>query len=520
MITKRAERLDPKQQADTFVSLGGVERALLNPDNRIIFGRRGTGKTHLLSFVADSARKRKETAVQLDLRTIGSGSYLYSDQSIGISERVSRLLRDFVAAAHDRLLEEITDPEKRYNLSQLAPLLDGLSDAVREIVVRDEVETTRKTTGGQKSVLEGEASAKLTVAAIGIGTKARSEFEIRDDSSVETLQRGRVRLSVNLGNTHRALADIVSAIGHRIWMLIDEWSAIPEDLQPYLADFIKHVLLPHRLYSVHMAAIEQRSVFRSEDGTIGLELGSDLSADINLDDHLVFDNDPTKSIDFFRQLLFKHVTTVADGQLAADNPNEFVRAAFTQDNAFRELVRACEGVPRDAINILQIAAVKASGSAISVPHVREAAKDWYERDKAAFVLSNREASDLLQWIVAKVIGERKARAFLLQATIKDQTLERLFDERILHIARRSYSAKADPGTRYRVWKIDYGCYVDLINTAAAPVSNLPFEGDNPPAVDAIVPEDDLRAIRRSILDLGEFRARPPTHALIPGPVWE
>ncbi len=45
MITKRAERLDPHQQAATFVSLGGVEKTLLNPDNRIIFGRRGTGKT-------------------------------------------------------------------------------------------------------------------------------------------------------------------------------------------------------------------------------------------------------------------------------------------------------------------------------------------------------------------------------------------------------------------------------------------------------------------------------------------
>ena len=383
--------------------------------------------------------------------------------------------------------------------------------------MRDEVETTSKTSGGQKSLLEGEASAKLSItatgtgakAAIGAGAKARGEFETRDDSSVETLQRGRIRLSANLGNAHRALADIVSAIGHRVWILIDEWSAIPEELQPYLADFIKHVLLPHRLYSVHIAAIEQRSMFRSEDGTVGLELGSDLSADINLDDHLVFDNDPNRSIDFFRQLLFKHVTTVADGPLPADSPSEFVRAAFTQDNAFRELVKACEGVPRDAINILQVAAVKASGNAISVPHVREAAKDWYERDKAAFVLSNREASDLLEWIIAKVIGERKARAFLLQATIKDPILDRLFDERILHIARRSYSAKSDPGTRYRVWKIDYGCYVDLINTAAAPVSNLPFDGESLPAIDTIVPEDDLRAIRRSILDFGEFRARPP-----------
>ena len=65
-LSKRAERLDSKQQADTFVSLGGIERILLNSDNRIIFGRRGTGKTHLLAFVRDDARRKGEVAVTVD----------------------------------------------------------------------------------------------------------------------------------------------------------------------------------------------------------------------------------------------------------------------------------------------------------------------------------------------------------------------------------------------------------------------------------------------------------------------
>lgn len=47
-LTKRAERLNPEQQSQAFVSIGGIDEALRNPDNRIIFGRRGTGKTHLL----------------------------------------------------------------------------------------------------------------------------------------------------------------------------------------------------------------------------------------------------------------------------------------------------------------------------------------------------------------------------------------------------------------------------------------------------------------------------------------
>jgi Cdc6-like AAA superfamily ATPase len=73
MISKRAERLDAHQQAETFVSLGGIENTLLNNENRIIFGRRGTGKTHVMAFVAGAARKKDEIALLIDLRTIGSG---------------------------------------------------------------------------------------------------------------------------------------------------------------------------------------------------------------------------------------------------------------------------------------------------------------------------------------------------------------------------------------------------------------------------------------------------------------
>ena len=307
-------------------------------------------------------------------------------------------------------------------MARLALLLDRLSNSVREIVVREEVEITSKEGGGAKLVLEGETRGKAALAFTGptaaVEAKARTELETYKDGSIQVLVRGHVRLSVNLGSVHSALAESAEAVGHRIWIFIDEWSVIPEILQPYLADVIKRSLLPHRAYSVHIAAIEQRSFFRSDGGDVGLELGSDLSADINLDDHLVFDSDPDRSIAFFRELLFKHLFSVAEGSLAAANSVDFVRLAFTQENAFRELVKACEGVPRDAINILQIAAVKASGGSISIPHVREAAKDWYERDKAAFVLNNEEARNLLQWIIARVIGERKARAFLLQATVK------------------------------------------------------------------------------------------------------
>jgi hypothetical protein len=52
--------------------------------------------------------------------------------------------------------------------------------------------------------------------------------------------------------------------------------------------------------------------------------------------------------------------------------------------------------------------------------------------------------------------------------------------------------------------LDYGCYVDLINTAKAPQGLLPFDDGfgEPQFID--VPPDDYRAIRRAILNLSEF----------------
>lgn len=188
-----------------------------------------------------------------------------------------------------------------------------------------------------------------------------------------------------------------------------------------------------------------------------------------------------------------------------------VSQGFTQENVFSEIVRACEGVPRDFINILQLAATRARGEKISMPDVRLAAKDWYERDKARNIDINPLAQQLLEWIVQEVISQRKCRAFMLEITKTDSIIELLFDERVLHIAKRSYSTKDRAGVRYRLWKIDYGCYVDLMSTANAPATFIAMDVENPEHFDFEVPADDFRAMRRAILHIEEFYNSHPAN---------
>jgi len=146
-------------------------------------------------------------------------------------------------------------------------------------------------------------------------------------------------------------------------------------------------------------------------------------------------------------------------------------------------------------------------SKISVPEVRTAARTWFQNDKEAALRGQPEALPLLNWIIDRVIREKRARGFLVsQKSAGAPLLLALFDARVLHVVRKGYSAQDEPGERYDVYVIDYGAYVDLIHTKSEPLGVISFDGiDNDNGGGYVeVPTQDLRAIRRAVLDLEEF----------------
>ena len=82
---------------------------------------------------------------------------------------------------------------------------------------------------------------------------------------------------------------------------------------------------------------------------------------------------------------------------------------------------------------------------------------------------------------------------------------------MLHVIKKSISGHDEPGARYDVYKLDYGCYVDLLATTKAPDRLLDMDD---PGASVSVPSDDYRAIRRAILDLDKFQRRAPSLPLM------
>jgi len=503
-LSKRAEKVDRQALIDSFVDVGPLLTVISTIDNQVLYGRRGTGKTHAFVYLSETARKRGDIAVYVDLRTVGSTGGLYSDTNFPLAERATRLLVDTMAAMHEELLSASISDDS-LNLHELGPLLDRLAGAITEVVVRGPVRQELEEETQQKYSETGGVSVKVDLTNSGIA--AQGGFSLEDTSKTISnyTTEGTATHRVHFGRVGSVLDDMTKSLkSKRIWLLLDEWSAVPIDLQPYLADLIRRALFPCKAISVKIAAIEKRSKFQialKQGDYIGIELGGDASADLNMDDFMVFDNDEEKAIKFFRTLVFKHITTLA-AQNGVDVPaseTELI-AAFTQDNVFREFVRAAEGIPRDAFNILSLAAQKDIDSPITMDTIRKSSKTWYQRDKEVAVSANVQALALLHWIIDEVIAHRRSRAFLLRQGVSSELIDSLFDSRVLHLLKRNISAHDEPGIRYDVYKIDYGCYVDLLSTVKAPQGL--FELENGSYTE--VPPDDYRAIRRAILDMATF----------------
>src|SRR5262249_46582178 len=119
----------------TFVDTGSLTTLLTARDHQIIYGRRGTGKTHALLYLADTMRQRGDATVYVDMRLLGSTGGLHSDTSLSIAERATRLLIDALTAVHGELTKLALDgPHSK--LVAMGPGLDALGQAISEVRVR------------------------------------------------------------------------------------------------------------------------------------------------------------------------------------------------------------------------------------------------------------------------------------------------------------------------------------------------------------------------------------------------
>jgi len=500
-LGKRAEKLQQDHLIKSFVDVGPTYTLLSSTENQIMFGRRGTGKTHFLSVLDNDILKKGIVSVSIDMRLMGSTGGIFSDPKINLSERATRLLVDTLCHIHEAILDYVYENEIEH-LAEVTQLLNDLIEQATSV----SIEGTSEEEIGLS--LQSMNDTTLTSSISSKGISANLGFSGKNTvSNIEKIKSsGRKIFRIHFGSITKVLKKIVLMLPKKeLWILIDEWSEVPLDLQPYLSELLRRILYPIPGITVKIAAIAHRCNFMERDIDTGvsivIELGSDASSVINLDEYMVFDNNRDEAKDFFKKLLHRHVCAIDRNAVCDQDVSLFINDVFTQASAFDEYVRAVEGVPRDAINIISIAAQLAQLNKISIVHIRKSAQKWFQFNKHSALNGRPEAVILLDRIINEVIGHRKSRGFLIANDKNHQLIDYLYDMRVIHVLKQGVSAKNAVGKKFTLYTLDYGCYVELMSSKNAPLGLLIESDENDDLQYIEVPKSDYRSVRNSILDL-------------------
>ena len=124
-IVRRAEKSDNKTLRNTFAD-SGVTIPLKSIDNQVIYGRRGTGKTHALRYLESVITSSSDIPVYIDLRTIGSPGTIIGDSGESITQKAQNLLIDLLHMLHDSLLKIVIDDPDLIEDNYFIDKLDNL----------------------------------------------------------------------------------------------------------------------------------------------------------------------------------------------------------------------------------------------------------------------------------------------------------------------------------------------------------------------------------------------------------
>ena len=480
----RAEYNSEKNYLEYYAGLETLDKVISIKD-QIIYGRRGTGKTHLLKALQEKllADDQKYLPVYIDLRTfkptLESNNDLYYALII-FQEIVVEVLK-CVYVNLDYLYQEYTVEQQKIIIDpQSNRSFDGKSF------------TKMGETGFRVNEVK-KLATNLKIAKIPelFGSKEVNKEIESEDEKIKY---------ISFSDMSDAISELLEAVDiDRIFCLLDEWSEIPETSQYILAEFLKRTFVPKKV-TLKIAAIPNRTQLISEN-RIGLEDGGDIFG-FPLDNRYIYELYPEITKAFFNELLYKQLYLMAPQlyEIFYDNKEKrpvhnFINI-FLANQALREILIASAGIPRDFLNIFisayNIFFTKTNNRHLVVADIRNATVEWYGVDKKKTVDANSNAKLLLDKIINDILITKKRCHFLIPEKYeKVKELNDLIDLRVIHLRKRGISHKGNKGVVYNVYYLDYACYTS---------TNLYHNKINTTLLNEIETIDDFREIRRVSLE--------------------
>ena len=275
-----------------------------NIKNQVIYGRRGTGKTHLLRALQEKLITEEGEAyfpIFIDLRKfkplLNNDSSLYY-ALILFKELIFELLKCIFENTH--FLYKSDEPDIKTN--QAVSVIDTVQNCLNKfnaVLNGNSLQKLGEIEFSQSEVKRLASSFNLSLQTNLSGSVEKSSEEQSSSTSVAVKYI-----------SFPDMAEVINALFsnlpiERIFILIDEWSEIPIEIQPLFAELLKRAFISSKV-TFKIAAIPNRTRLMI-DQTIGLEDGGDVFG-YSLDNRYIYEMNQEATRSFFNELLFNQLS--------------------------------------------------------------------------------------------------------------------------------------------------------------------------------------------------------------------
>lgn len=463
--------------------------ALSASNTQIIYGRNGTGKSHLLKAFSQHCEETYETTkvlpVYIDMRELELGPVL---PSIPLDDLIIRFYRLFLTKVVEQLkkfsnkvitvslLKSIFGGENKDRIQRIDQSiekiysilsLDNIEERVKEYVKKVELDKENTTKLAGKASMTSRLSLLKSEAQVGAGIDISAEESEKNKETIELIYNGLAIIDYNA--LRKELENTISQCGATsIILLIDEWSSVGLSIQAILAEMIRKTIGESNKVFLKIVALKyftQMSAIIDFPQRVGFQFGVDISELLDLDNLLNCDINQQEVKDFLVIVAYKHLCLELP-QLKNNSIQEFEEylcsELFESEQVFYEVVRASEGNPRDFLSVLLacIVAGKLGGTKkISRTSATRTAIKHFTVNKAPEIKNNPAANDLFEGIFNRVV-QNGQKIFLVSANkaLRDKRIQELWHYRFIHILDSSYIYldKNQTPHEYFVYSMDYG----------------------------------------------------------------
>ncbi len=391
-VNTNANKLPDGSFSTLYAEKGNLLNEMRSSTNQIIWGRRGTGKTHLLNAFVEKINEDYSTSeialyISCDrmARETPRESVVFTNDYDRVRYFANESYKNFMNTLCEQLFEQYEDilrfkknsinTERNFEeyLERIGhKILNLIEICTKGIPVTIQINKKKDSIKKEKKNKELGINAGLDSSNKGISGFLKGIFSKNKSTDVESVdeQNESFQYEYNLPAIHKALYELLDEmLIDCLYVCIDELWLVDEknytSFQPFFLDNIRQSLGTQSKLGIKIASIRETTNLNNKTDvrlSYGMQSGNDIIELAYLDPIQSKMQDTYK---MFKEILVKRISYYADKE-CNNNPyikNEInfnkygnidyiITMLFKDERNFKLLVNMSHGIPRNFLNIL------------------------------------------------------------------------------------------------------------------------------------------------------------------------